>query len=64
MTIEVKRRIDRLHEKNEFKLKPMQYFNYKEEKTDMNMSPEDEILKALEKAVAKKEKRAYYWRRA
>lgn len=27
---EVKRRIDRLHEKNEFKLKPMQYFNYKE----------------------------------
>lgn len=52
---EVKRRIDRLHEKNEFKLKPMQYFNYKEEKTDMNMSP-DEILKALEKAVAKKEK--------
>lgn len=33
----------------------MQYFNYKEEKTDMNMSP-DEILKALEKAVAKKEK--------
>ena len=52
---EVKRRIDRLHEKNEFKLKPMQYFNYKEEKTDMNMSP-DEILKAFEKAVAKKEK--------
>ena len=33
----------------------MQYFNYKEEKTDMNMSP-DEILKAFEKAVAKKEK--------
>jgi NAD+ synthase len=52
---EVKRRIDRLHEKNEFKLKPMPYFDYKEEKTDMNMSP-DEILKALEKVVAKKEK--------
>ena len=47
---EIKRRIDRLHTKNKFKLKPMQYFNYKEEKTDMNMSP-DEILKALEKAV-------------
>ena len=52
---EIKRRIDRLHTKNKFKLEPMQYFNYKEEKTDMNMSP-DEILKALEKAVAKKEK--------
>ncbi len=52
---EVKRRIDRLHEKNEFKLKPMPYFDYKEEKTNMNMSP-DEILKALEKAVTKKEK--------
>ena len=47
---EAKRKIDRLHKKNEFKMKPMPYFNYKE---DNNMtyccSPED-IAVALEKA--------------
>ena len=46
---EIKRRIDRLHTKNKFKLEPMPYFNYKE---DINMSycsPED-IAVALEKA--------------
>lgn len=47
---EIKRRIDRLHTKNKFKLEPMPYFNYKE---DNNMtyccSPED-IAVALEKA--------------
>lgn len=46
----IKRRIDRLHTKNKFKLEPMPYFNYKE---DNNMtyccSPED-IAVALEKA--------------
>lgn len=47
---EIKRRIDRFHTKNKFKLEPMPYFNYKE---DNNMtyccSPED-IAVALEKA--------------
>lgn len=50
---EAKRRIDRLHKKNEFKLKPMPHFKYEEK--NMNMS-HDEVLKAFEKVVAKREK--------
>ena len=46
---EIKRRIDRLHIKNKFKLEPMPYFNYKEDNDMSYCSPED-IAVALEKA--------------
>ncbi len=46
---EAKRKIDRLHKKNEFKMKPMPYFNYKEDNYMTCCSPED-IAIALEKA--------------
>lgn len=46
---EIKRRIDRLHTKNKFKLEPMSYFNYKEDNNMSYCSPED-IAVALEKA--------------
>lgn len=46
---EAKRKIDRLHKKNEFKMKPMPYFNYKEDNYMTCCSPED-IAVALEKA--------------
>lgn len=46
---ETKRRIDRLHTKNKFKLEPMPYFNYKEDNDMSYCSPED-IAVALEKA--------------
>lgn len=46
---EAKRKIDRLHKKNEFKIKPMPYFNYKEDNYMTCCSPED-IAIALEKA--------------
>lgn len=52
---EIKRKIDRLHKKNEFKMKPMPYFEYKEEENMSYMTPE-EVLAALEKAVGKKKK--------
>lgn len=46
---EIKRRIDRLHTKNKFKLEPMPYFSYKEDNDMSYCSPED-IAVALEKA--------------
>lgn len=52
---EVKRKIDRLHKKNEFKMKPMPYFEYKEEEK-MSYMTSEEVLTALEKAVSKKKR--------
>lgn len=48
--LKIKAKIDALHEKNKFKMKPMPYFQHKEEVNNMYCSALD-VLKAMEKGI-------------